>query len=295
MNRLFLPSATALALFLAVPLPESQAASFDCAKAEEPDEIAVCNSPELSALDSEMASLWRSYKDLPLLMGESGAREDAARDFLDRRGECGSDKRCLHRVYKDRIRTLKRQINEFDDEQGFLQPTPGLPAPAIRTASRSSGEPSPGIFLVSDTSSGESGDLPKNVGTVIDGYAKECQQMGGKLADGDKPKILTGDLDGDSVDDYVINPKGMECSASATLFCPSGGCYIKVALSSKDFKDPTQIMGGDPKISEKQDGTVLDMSVDGVNCNTTNVEPCLGEYSWKDGTLQKHFESGKSD
>ena len=86
------------------------AASFDCSQAEAPDEIAVCDNADLSALDSEMGGLWYAYNLLPFLMGESGNRHDEAEAFLHRRSQCGSDVSCLTQAYQARIATLRQDL-----------------------------------------------------------------------------------------------------------------------------------------------------------------------------------------
>src|SRR5688572_30807346 len=79
------------------------AASFDCNKANAPDEIAVCANPGLSALDSEMGGLWFAYSQIPFLMGMSGNRQDEARAFLQTRSACGANVSCLRSAYTQRI------------------------------------------------------------------------------------------------------------------------------------------------------------------------------------------------
>lgn len=111
MPRIPIRSLTAAVVFAAAVIPiKAQSASFDCGKAMEPDEITICNTPELSALDSEMGALWFTYSKLPLYMGASGARQDEAQAFLRRRGECGANAACLRRLYEKRIHTLRREI-----------------------------------------------------------------------------------------------------------------------------------------------------------------------------------------
>lgn len=105
-----IPLALLLASAAAAPL---QAASFDCARAQSPDERAVCADAELSALDSEMGGLWYAYSRIPLLMGANGVRQDDARAFLEARGKCGGDTACLTALYRQRIATLKGQIADF--------------------------------------------------------------------------------------------------------------------------------------------------------------------------------------
>lgn len=109
-----------LALAAAFAAP-TQAASFDCAKASAPDEVAVCANPGLSALDSEMGGLWYAYSRAPMLMGSSGNRRDAAQALLADRRQCAADIACLHRVYLARIRALRQGIDAAMAEFNRLQ------------------------------------------------------------------------------------------------------------------------------------------------------------------------------
>lgn len=99
---------TTLGLAATVP---AQAASFNCAKASAPDEVAICQNPALSERDTEMAALWFAYNKVPMLMGANAARRDGATDFLKLRAACGSDTACLNRVYEARITALRAEIS----------------------------------------------------------------------------------------------------------------------------------------------------------------------------------------
>lgn len=115
---------TALVLF-ASPV---RAASFDCAKASKPDERAICGTPDLSALDSEMGGLWFAFSKVPMLMGSNGARMDDAQAFLQQRGQCGNNLACLRPLYHARIAALKSGISQAMDNYFQLQnadPCPG--------------------------------------------------------------------------------------------------------------------------------------------------------------------------
>jgi len=111
--RILLAAALANAAFLALPLAAlpADAASFDCAKAARPDEIAICSTPSLSDLDVEMATLYRVRMELPMLMGARGAAQDEQRDFLSTRAKCGGDVQCLTSTYDARIDVLKNTIS----------------------------------------------------------------------------------------------------------------------------------------------------------------------------------------
>lgn len=101
---------TALFLIAMAIGTRAEAASFDCARAQMPDEKAVCRNHALSELDSRMAALWYSYSRFPFLMGMSGVRQDEAHQFLADRRRCGSNVACLRRVYQARIKALEAGI-----------------------------------------------------------------------------------------------------------------------------------------------------------------------------------------
>lgn len=82
--------------------PEASARpSFDCARARTRGEIAVCQSPQLAALDREMAGFYdRAYRDSG---GEVRAQLQRSRsNFLAYRDRCTSD-RCIADTYRGRI------------------------------------------------------------------------------------------------------------------------------------------------------------------------------------------------
>jgi uncharacterized protein len=99
------------AAFLFLP-NSARAAGFDCARAIKADEVTICRTPSLSALDSEMSGLWYAYSRVPMLMGGNGNRGDAARAFLARRTACGRNLACLTAAYRDRIRDLHGGIDD---------------------------------------------------------------------------------------------------------------------------------------------------------------------------------------
>jgi uncharacterized protein len=87
-----------------IPIPAvSLAASFDCSKARLPAEVAICQDPELSRLDEEMA---RAYQ-AALKKGESQQLKASQRAWLKERNGCGSNALCLKRLYTARISQIK--------------------------------------------------------------------------------------------------------------------------------------------------------------------------------------------
>jgi uncharacterized protein len=101
------PTGAALALLAAMAASSVSAQSFDCGGELKADEKAVCASGRLSALDDEMAALYRDIES-HALMGVSGETRDSQRKFLAARADCGSNDRCIARLYHHRIAELKR-------------------------------------------------------------------------------------------------------------------------------------------------------------------------------------------
>ena len=102
-------TALCTAALLAV-VPSAYAASFNCAKATTPDEKAICHSPKLSDLDTQMATLFGVRMKVPMLMGARGDAGDEQVQWLQTRGQCGSNVAFLTGVYTSRIATLNAEI-----------------------------------------------------------------------------------------------------------------------------------------------------------------------------------------
>lgn len=249
-----------LATLFATP---TLAASFDCAKASAPDEKAICQNADLSSLDSEMGGLFFAYGKVPMLMGGNGARHDDAEAFLATRSACGGDHACLVKAYEDRISALKSNIEASMQVMFDLQNSD--PAPA---------------------------GLPPEVEAIVADYTKQCTQIGGTLRAGaDRPLSISSDLDGDGVDDYVLNPQNLDCSAGATTYCGNGGCSISIAVSGNGYAEPISVMGGQPTVSQPEDGTVVDVWVDASNCGSAGAgQACWAQYGWSGGKLATTYQ-----
>ncbi|MBU6486293.1 MAG: DUF1311 domain-containing protein [Burkholderiales bacterium] len=92
----------ALTVLTALPMA-CRAASFDCAKAASPTEKAICATPALSQLDSELAVAWKAS----LAQSQDGpALKRAQQQWLRLRNACGDDKSCVADRYKERLAAL---------------------------------------------------------------------------------------------------------------------------------------------------------------------------------------------
>ena len=83
----------------------AHAQSFNCRYARTPDEVTICESPRLSALDERMSSRFFRLRDR--LYGPDRARLEFQQSrWLDARHRCGSDPGCIAATYRARIAEL---------------------------------------------------------------------------------------------------------------------------------------------------------------------------------------------
>lgn len=127
--------------------------------------------------------------------------------------------------------------------------------------------------------------LPAPVQKIASNYSDQCRQLGGTLPSGSEtPAIMTADLDADGIQDYVLDPQNLRCSAAATAFCGNGGCYIKIALSRDAYAQPVSALGGQPTITLSSEGPIVEIWVDRTLCNISDrSKACWARYSWSDG------------
>lgn len=102
-----LGAAGLLAFTLVLPL-SAQAQSFNCRYARSADEVAICQSDRLSALDQRMARLYSRVRN-SLYGAERRELEARQREWLQQRHECGSDIECIADIYQQRIGELQNQ------------------------------------------------------------------------------------------------------------------------------------------------------------------------------------------
>lgn len=106
-KALFLVGVSTTALAVAA---QAHAASFDCQKAVTPVEHAICDNPELSGLDDEMAENYQ----LALRKGNASTVKAGQRAWLKERNACGDDRsgmdECIKDQYGYRLNDLGRMV-----------------------------------------------------------------------------------------------------------------------------------------------------------------------------------------
>jgi uncharacterized protein len=76
--------------------------SFDCAKAKQADEKAICRSAALSRLDMRMSTLFAEIQSCTPMGGKSVNNDEQYR-WLKQRAQCGANRSCLQERYQTRI------------------------------------------------------------------------------------------------------------------------------------------------------------------------------------------------
>lgn len=103
----------ALVLTLAASGPHrADAASFACADALSPDEVAICADLALNDRDVEMATRFEILRAMLPMGGNAKLRQDQE-DWLKERRTCGADGACLRGAYDSRLETLRAVFSEF--------------------------------------------------------------------------------------------------------------------------------------------------------------------------------------
>ena len=83
----------------------AHAQAFNCRYARQADEVAMCQSARLQALDERMSSLYYRVRNNA---GRSAASFEIERkQFLNQRRRCGSDSRCIAAAYNSFIESLE--------------------------------------------------------------------------------------------------------------------------------------------------------------------------------------------
>ena len=90
----------------------AQAASFDCAKADTTVEHLICESPEISKLDEEMASRYKlALRD----KAKSSVVKQEQKEWINRRNNC-VDELCVKRAYLGRNMSLLNRPPTLEEE-----------------------------------------------------------------------------------------------------------------------------------------------------------------------------------
>jgi uncharacterized protein len=103
---------------IAVSSVPTLAASFDCSRAHQPDEKAICASRQLSEMDVEMSVRYEMLTGL-IAMGTRGDMQDEQQACLKSRKACGGNPSCLVTAYRQRIDALRSEYAQLKSRGPF--------------------------------------------------------------------------------------------------------------------------------------------------------------------------------
>lgn len=96
--------------------------SFDCDKASQLDEVSICVNPVLAKLDMELSALYKDARRF-LTGNEANKLLSDQRAFLAARKEIKSDVNMMQVLYKERIKTLERQLTHENKKSYSINDT----------------------------------------------------------------------------------------------------------------------------------------------------------------------------
>jgi uncharacterized protein len=143
MNKWAIAITSSIGLLLISPV---MAASFDCSKASNPYEKAVCANPNLSSLDDQLAVV---YKNARAKSPDPEALRKTQIDWIKATRQCASDTSCIEKAYKDRIVALG----------GGAQPQAAAMAQAPSQQAQKTTTPSPTVSVNPNISQAQQVDL----------------------------------------------------------------------------------------------------------------------------------------
>ena len=108
----------ALLAVVTVSSVPTSAASFDCSRARQLDEKAICASRQLSEMDVEMSVRYEMLTGL-VAMGTRGDMQDEQQAWLKSRKACGGNQSCLVTAYRQRIDALKNEYAQLKSRGPF--------------------------------------------------------------------------------------------------------------------------------------------------------------------------------
>lgn len=185
------------------------AASFDCTRAATPDEVAICASPKLSALDVLVDRAYgearKGVDGTPDPKDRAHALEDA-RSFNARKRRCGADLGCLMAAHVGALEDFQRYGSsvQVPASVAATDMTPSVPAESRRLPER---EGECGLTRIVQIGGRLEGDTDFFSGTEVD------LVNGGHQVSYDRVPAIMGSRKGDPV---------LMCLTSLPKHCPPG-------------------------------------------------------------------------
>ena len=232
------------------------AASFDCNKATTETEKAICDDPELSALDKRMS---KAYKRARGSTSSGDVYKSNQFKWLKSRDACISDKQCLLKSYNNILNELK----DFDNE-------------ALQKADETK------IDLIKTVPLGNQANLRR----IFGNYQRQCtarqdtdidENLELEVDNLKQIKLLQGDTE------MTVLTASFYCPGVGGIWSGSGGSPVYYIIDEFVYKT----FGGEPyPFDITEDQTVLIQWHGGAECKAIggqpypNSAPCFSAIYW---------------
>ena len=134
--------------YINASLPQRYKAGFDCAAADSPLEITICEDENLAMADNNLNTLYK----------KTTGEKDNQKIWLKERGACGSDKKCLADIYEKRLKILTEVLSgEPFSLYNFFAQTGGSAADNYFIVKLLKGKMAPAHFEMYKDSIGDAG------------------------------------------------------------------------------------------------------------------------------------------
>lgn len=151
----------------------------------------------------------------------------------------------------------------------------------LRAPEAAAAPPPAGTVSFPNDAFGRTSDNP--AAEALAAAAALCADFGGTVA-AEPGLIRLRDIDGDGVNDAVIDYGFARCSEAASLFCGSGGCSTEIWLGAADGAWSEIFAGQVQGLRFPQAGQVI-FDLHGSACGLAGFEPCAATADIRDGAL----------
>jgi len=138
-----------------------------------------------------------------------------------------------------------------------------------------------GTGTAEDVSHGPKGDIASQpismrVDSLIDGAVVSCNEIGGKL-DVETLAVQAINVGGEPGSITVVDESLLNCSASASMYCGSGGCAVH--FLSDQYTLTMQLQGWEKKLKS------IRLGLHGTACGQVGAVPCFKELTFVEGSF----------
>jgi len=138
-----------------------------------------------------------------------------------------------------------------------------------------------GIGTAVDVADGHKGDIASQpismrVDSLIDGAVVSCNEIGGKL-DVETLAVQAINVGGEPGSITVVDESLLSCSASASMYCGSGGCAVH--FLSDQYTLTMQLQGWEKKLKS------IRLGLHGTACGQVGAVPCFKELTFVEGSF----------